>query len=65
MYITTKLTSPFVSHDMQSVVDFCDRAIWLKDGEIVSDGISKDVVSLYNSFVHQQMKVCRGLTSVS
>jgi lipopolysaccharide transport system ATP-binding protein len=37
----------FVSHDTNSVVGLCDRAIWLENGEIKSIGAAKDVVGLY------------------
>jgi len=41
----------FVSHDMQSITRLCDRVIWLKDGELRSDGEAKHVVSEY---LHEQ-----------
>lgn len=41
----------FVSHDMQSITRLCRRAIWLKDGEIRSDGDAKHVVGEY---LHEQ-----------
>ncbi len=41
----------FVSHDMQSITRLCDRVIWLKDGEVKSDGEAKHVVSEY---LHEQ-----------
>ena len=37
----------FVSHQMQSVSQLCDRAIWLDKGRIVADGPSSDVVARY------------------
>lgn len=37
----------FVSHNMLAVEDLCDRAIWLQDGAIASEGSSKSVVSRY------------------
>jgi lipopolysaccharide transport system ATP-binding protein len=37
----------FVSHQMQSVSQLCDRAIWLDKGRIVDDGPSSDVVARY------------------
>ncbi|HUR98557.1 MAG TPA: ABC transporter ATP-binding protein [Pyrinomonadaceae bacterium] len=41
----------FVSHDMQSITRLCDRVIWLKDGEVKSDGEARHVVSEY---LHEQ-----------
>lgn len=45
----------FVSHSMQSVLELCDRAIWLKDGEPQHDGEAKKVVRYYSAHVHQQL----------
>lgn len=44
----------FVSHDMQSMTRLCDRVIWLKDGSIVRDGATLDVVGDY---LHAQSQV--------
>lgn len=48
-------TLVFVSHSMQSVLELCDRAIWLVEGETRMDGEAKDVVRHYSAFVHQQI----------
>jgi lipopolysaccharide transport system ATP-binding protein len=37
----------FVSHNLQGIVQLCDRAIMLKDGKIVRHGDAADVVSHY------------------
>lgn len=37
----------FVSHNMQAITRICERAIWIKDGEIQADGEANDVVGLY------------------
>jgi lipopolysaccharide transport system ATP-binding protein len=37
----------FVSHNMAAVENLCSRALWLKDGSVVSDGPAADVVSHY------------------
>ena len=50
-----KGTLIFVSHAMQSVLELCDRSIWLKQGEMHKDGEAKEVVRHYNAFVHQQV----------
>ncbi|MEP7213401.1 MAG: ABC transporter ATP-binding protein [Acidobacteriota bacterium] len=44
----------FVSHDMQSMVRLCDRVIWLRDGSVVRDGATLDVVGDY---LHAQSQV--------
>ncbi len=41
----------FVSHSLNSVEEFCDRAIWLEGGEISAQGDSKDVVDAYRTSV--------------
>jgi lipopolysaccharide transport system ATP-binding protein len=37
----------FVSHQMQSVAQLCERVIWLDKGSVVDDGPSSDVVARY------------------
>jgi lipopolysaccharide transport system ATP-binding protein len=37
----------FVSHNMIAVTSLCNRVIWLKNGEIVSEGFSRNVVTEY------------------
>jgi len=37
----------FVSHNMGAVTSLCDRAIWLDQGQVVSEGSSSDVVRQY------------------
>lgn len=41
----------FVSHNPATVREFCDRAIWLHEGEMVMDGPARDVVEGYSSFM--------------
>jgi lipopolysaccharide transport system ATP-binding protein len=48
-------TLVFVSHSLQSVLDLCDRAIWLVQGDMHMDGEAKEVVRHYSAFVHQQI----------
>ena len=43
----------FVSHDMQSIARLCRRAIWLKDGQLKSDGEAKHIVGEY---LHEQSR---------
>lgn len=44
-------TIVLVTHSMDTVNQFCDRAIWLNDGHIIMDGPSKEVTAEY-------LKVC-------
>jgi|SRR5579872_425185 len=37
----------FVSHGLQTVAEFCDRALWLDHGELVMDGSASEVVAAY------------------
>jgi lipopolysaccharide transport system ATP-binding protein len=43
----TGRTVLFVSHNMQTINQLCDRAIWIDGGEIVEDGDPSDVVTHY------------------
>ena len=45
-------TVVFVSHANSSIVEVCQRAIWLHDGAIRMDGDSKAVVSEYTDFMN-------------
>ena len=40
-------TMVFVTHSLGTVKDFCDRSIWLNNGEIKMDGDSKEVIEQY------------------
>ncbi len=43
----------FVSHSLDSVMDVCERAIWINHGIIQVDGLSETVVDAYRrSFAH-------------
>ncbi len=39
-----------VSHT-RSVVDLCERAVWLKDGKIEQDGTAKQVIADYTAYL--------------
>lgn len=41
----------FVSHSLSAVRNFCDRAIWMKDGKIVMDGKTEEVTEAYKNFM--------------
>jgi len=40
-------TVVFVSHDLQAVESICERAIWLRDGVVESDGPVREVLGDY------------------
>jgi len=37
----------FVSHNMVAVQSLCSRAFWLNDGEVVEEGLTRQVISKY------------------
>ncbi|AIN57273.1 ABC transporter ATP-binding protein [Pseudomonas soli] len=39
----------FTTHNFSMLQDFCSRTIWLKNGEIVADGATVDVVKAYSA----------------
>lgn len=43
----------FVSHSMSAVLDLCNRAIWLDQGELLADGAPTDVVKYYRLFTQR------------
>jgi lipopolysaccharide transport system ATP-binding protein len=43
-----------VSHSMQQVLQFCERAIWLEAGRINADGDALDVVKAYERASHER-----------
>lgn len=42
-----------VSHAMQQVLEFCDRAIWLEAGRVMKEGEALSVVKSYEAYVDQ------------
>lgn len=44
-------TIVFVSHDLNAVENFCQRAIWLEKGEIKAEGKAKKVVATYRESI--------------
>ena len=42
-----KMTIILVSHSMETIKSFCNRAVYLKDGEAVTDGLPEEVVGRY------------------
>lgn len=49
--IAQKKTLLFVSHSNDMVNNFCQRAIWLKDGQIAQDGPAKEVTRNYSNYM--------------
>lgn len=46
----------FVSHQMNTIRQLCDRVIVLKEGEIIHDGDVEDGIRLYNSDMYLEKK---------
>lgn len=45
-----------VSHAMQQIIQFCERAIWIEEGRIKLDGEVRDVVGSYEVAVAEDVK---------
>ncbi len=45
----------FVSHDMGSVLNLCDNAIWLHEGQVKQAGSAKDISEAYLQFTLQEV----------
>lgn len=41
----------FVSHDLSVVNKYCNRAIWINEGEMLDDGIPKELSKRYQAFM--------------
>ncbi|MDJ0351359.1 ABC transporter ATP-binding protein [Pseudarthrobacter sp. PH31-O2] len=42
-----------VSHSMSTILDLCNRAIWIDQGELLADGAPADVVKWYRLFTQR------------
>lgn len=50
----TGMTIILVTHDLTTIEKFCDRAIWLNNGDIVQEGKSASVVDAYFRFMNEK-----------
>lgn len=41
----------FVSHSLSAIRNFCDRAIWMKNGKIIMDGKTEEVTEAYKTYM--------------
>jgi lipopolysaccharide transport system ATP-binding protein len=48
------VTIIFVSHDLEAVLDLCDRAIGLEGGRVQVEGLAREVVDHYLMRVHER-----------
>lgn len=51
----------YVSHDMSSVRQLCERAIWLDSGRIVADGPAADVTARYEAQAYARADTSGGV----
>ena len=47
----------FVTHDVNTVKRFCNRAIWLNQGELIMDGNTDEVTDLYLDFLKSDLSM--------
>jgi len=52
----------FVTHDVNSVKRFCNRAIWLNQGELIMDGNTDEVTDRYLDFLKSDLSMGEYLT---
>ena len=48
------ITIVLVSHSMQSIVEFCDRCIWIEKGSIMGDGSTKEISTKYLQYMKDE-----------
>lgn len=44
----------YCSHSLYTVVNFCDRAVWIKEGRVQSIGGTKEVISSYEDYLREK-----------
>lgn len=47
----------FVSHSLYTVSSFCTHCIWIKDGELIDYGETKDVLPKYETFLKEEKAI--------
>ncbi|MGG0814137.1 ABC transporter ATP-binding protein [Paenibacillus alvei] len=47
-----KGTVLFVSHDTGAVTNFCERVVWLNEGEVLKEGTPDDILEDYHAFMN-------------
>ncbi|MBQ8983576.1 MAG: ABC transporter ATP-binding protein [Lachnospiraceae bacterium] len=51
---TEGVTIILVTHSGETISKFCNKAIWINEGEILADGPAKDVVAQYQQYMDDQ-----------
>lgn len=55
-------TIVFVSHDVNSIKRFCNRAIWMNQGTVIQDGNTDEVTDRYLDFLKSELPIEQYLT---
>ncbi len=56
-FIEAGKTILFVTHDINAVKRFCNRAIWLNQGKLILDGNTDEVTDRYLDFLKSEMPI--------
>lgn len=56
-------TIVLVTHDMDTVLEFCENAILLRNGELIASGDPREVVTAYRSYVEEREPTLRAPSS--
>ncbi|MFA6053903.1 MAG: ABC transporter ATP-binding protein [Thermodesulfovibrionales bacterium] len=51
------ITLLYCSHSLYTVANFCDRAMWLKEGRVQAFGDTKEVISIYEDYLREKERV--------
>lgn len=49
------LTTIFISHNIDFLIEHCDRLIWIENGEVIADGFPSEIASSYRN--HNQLRL--------
>ena len=44
-----------VSHSSKTLIDLCDRVIWLHEGKIIDDGKPDEIMPKYETFMRESL----------
>ena len=55
------ITMLFCSHSVYTIANFCDRAMWIKEGRVEAVGETKEVISRYEDYLREKESVERDL----
>lgn len=54
------ITIVLVTHSMQSILDFCDKCIWIEKGKIMGDGVTDEITTKYIKYMFDE-KILKSL----